>query len=148
VDEDNQLGVFVRQQEVSNGDRNSSFDQSYLEGSWTHCVASGRYLSLAYRDSSASLNVGGVAEAYTTDDKTYVATYSEDQDCFSYALNLSVSDGSGAEEYQQTGAGADLKFKSLGPVGMTIDWYDRSYTNFDGLDASALTVGLNYRIEF
>lgn len=144
----NQFELNVQSQESSNDDRGSDFDLQYLEGSWLHSFDSGGSLTLGWRSTESDLVSTGVPGGYTTDDVTYIANWQDDWDDFSYGLNLSVSDGTGAEEYTQTGAGASFRFKEACPLGFRVDWYDRSYKNLPAFDASALSFGVDYRIDF
>ncbi|MCC7476916.1 hypothetical protein IT575_00535 [bacterium] len=147
-DNNNQFDFALHSSELSNDGRASDFDENYFETVWTHAMDDGRFFSLAYRGSEAELAVPGNTDGYTTDNSGYVASYSNDDEDVSYALRLGLDDGSGAEEYTQTSAGADFKFKCLGPVGLHLEWYDRSYGNFPGLSASAMTVAVDYKLEF
>lgn len=148
VDECNQLELNVQSRESSNDQRGSDFDLQYLETSWLHRFDSGGALTLGWRSTEADLTATGVPAGYTTDDITYAASWCDEWDACSYQLDLSVSDGTGAEEYTQTGAGASFRFDQVCPLGFRVDWYDRSYKNLPAFDASALSFGVDYRINF
>lgn len=148
LDECNQLELNVQSRESSNDQRGSDFDLQYLETSWLHRFDSGAALTLGWRSTEADLTATDVPAGYTTDDITYAASWQDDCDDFSYQLDLSVSEGSGAEEYTQTGAGASLRLSEACPLGFRVDWYDRSYRNLPAFDASALSFGVDYRIDF
>jgi hypothetical protein len=148
VDCNNQLELSLAGQESLNTERDSRFDQHYLESSWLHRLDSHSSLMLAMRSTGFSLKGPTFdGELYSTDDVTYVATYAQERCDFDYTLNLSRSDGSGAEQYIQTGAGAGIRLKKV-PLGLQIDWYDRDYSTFPGLNADGLSLGVNYRLEF
>ena len=149
VDDRNQLDLNIYGQESVNSDRDSSNDQSFAEGIWSYRVDSCSMFSLAYRNTESNFDIPGItAGDYTTDDKTYAATYGQDFEDTDYTLNVALSEGSGAQDYEQTSAGAGIHFKRLGPLGLRLDWYKRNYTNFPGFDSDDLTVAVDYRIKF
>src|SRR5690606_27018547 len=103
---------------------------------------------LALRSTDVSLSAPTFdGSLYTTDDMTYVATYGQERDDFDYTLNLSLSEGNGAEQYSQTGAGVGSRFKDV-PLGLQLDWYDRDYLTFPALNADGLSIGVNYKLSF
>ncbi len=144
----NQFDFTLHSSELANDGRATNFDENYFETCWTHAMDDGRYFSLAYRGSQADLEIPGDTTGYTTDSTGYIASYSNDDEDVSYALRLALDDGTGSEEFTQTSAGADFKFKCLGPIGLSLEWYDRSYGRFPGLDATAVTVAVDYKLEF
>lgn len=149
VDACNQLELNIRAQESVNSPRDSSSEMAYAEGVWIHRIDSCSQFSLALRDTASDITIPGVdLDAYTTDDTTYMATYGQQLEDHDYTINFALSDGSGAEEYTQTSAGAGVTFKRMGPLGLRFDWYRREYVNFPAFDSDAVSVALDYRIKF
>lgn len=149
VDDRNQLDLNIQGQESVNGDRESSNELVYAEGMWSHRIDLRSTIALAYRDTRTDLSAPGFTGGdYTTDDTTYAATFAQDLKNHNYDINLAVSEGSGSEVYTQTSAGAGIRFKRMGPLGLRLDWYKRNYSNFPAFDSDALTVAVDYRINF
>lgn len=145
---ENQFEISVSGQESLNTERDSHFNQNYIEGSWLHRLDACSSFTLAWRTTDVSLTAPTFdGSLYTTDDRTYVATYGHNQNDFDYTLNLSLSDGSGAQQYTQTGAGASIRFKDV-PLGLRVDWLDRDYTTFPGLNGDGLSLAIDYRFTF
>ncbi|GEM_PF-2155484 len=145
-----QLGLSYYNQEASNGARGGDLDMNYIEGSWARSLGSG-WLTLAYRDTSFDLETPGLTNAWVTDDASYFASYTDRLDGWAYGLDFSYTEGEGAEEFSQTGAGADLEFECpcLGvPLALSVDWFDRSYDTWPTFDSQALEVALKWKFEF
>jgi hypothetical protein len=149
IDDCNQLDLNIQAQKSVNADRDSSNELGYTEGMWSHRIDMRSTVSLAYRDTHTDLDAPGFAGGdYTTDDTTYAANFAQDLRNHQYDINLAVSEGSGSEVYTQTSAGAGIRFKEFGPLGLRLDWYKRNYSNFPAFDSDALTVAVDYRINF
>ncbi|MCB1186234.1 hypothetical protein KDL29_03625 [bacterium] len=148
VDNHNSVDFNMYGQESRNGGRDSQTNLTYAEGVWMHRIDSCSQFALSLRDSRSELDMPGVDDEYSTDDKTYAATYGQQLEDHDYSLNFAMSDGSGAENYTQTSAGAEVRFKRLGPLGLRLDWYRRLYDNYPGLESDAVSVAVNYRISF
>lgn len=143
----NQLSVTLHQNKVYYDTRNSDFELRYLEGSWQHSFGAGKNLLFAYRDTRSDLDSPAYLNVYNSDDHTYIANFSHDLPDFRYALDFSLADGSGYEQYRQLALGADFGFKRF-PVGVRLDWIDRQYDNAVGLDTEGLEVALTYKFDF
>lgn len=143
-----QLGLTRFNQESSSADRGKDFDLRYIEGSWSRDLGCDSFFTLTYRDTQMELDTEGITDLFTTDDTAWQAHFTQELDSFSYGLDLSLADGSGLEEYQQTSAGLDIDFTSWGPVGLRLDWFDRDYTAFPQFDTEAVELVLNYKLKF
>jgi len=129
--------------------RDREFDSRYIEGSWSRCTGGNSYLTLAVSNADASLDTFGlVSDMYTTTDTTYLVNFTDSVPDFDYGLDLAVTNGSGEHDYDQLAAGADLTFRSLGPVNLSVGWFDRNYDTYPVFDTEALEFALSYRIEF
>ena len=106
------------------------------------------FLTLGLRETRLDLETAFVEEQYTTDDTSYMLGFSHELSDFSYALDFTLTDAMGSDEYEQTSAGMDLRLKSLGPIGIRLDWFDRDYTAFPEFNSEALEVGLSYTLKF
>lgn len=130
-------------------DRDREFETRFAEGSWSRCTGGDGYLTLAVSNADATLDFFGIlSDSHTTSDTTYLASFADAADSFDYGLNLSLTEGSGTHEYEQVGAGVDLVCKRLGPVSLSVDWFDRNYDTYPELDTEAVEVALSYRIDF
>ncbi len=147
-DSRNQFNLSGFNQESRNSERESDFAMSYVEGSWTRCVWENGFLTLGLRETRLDLETTFVEELYTTDDTSYMLGLSHELNDFSYALDFTLTDATGTDEYEQTGAGMDLRLKSLGPIGIRVDWFDRDYSAFPEFNSEALEVGLSYTLKF
>jgi hypothetical protein len=136
--------------ESSNSARGGNFDLRYLEGSWARCLGGNKYLTLAVGRTEAELDTPNVSSAYTTDDWSYALTLADDLPAFGYALDWTLTDGSGWEEYNQYAVGADLQLKRLGcgPVGLRVDWFDRNWDTNPLYNTQALEFAVTYKLEF
>ncbi|MCB1218678.1 hypothetical protein KDL44_14940 [bacterium] len=148
IDDTNDFDFNMYGQESRNGGRDSSTNMTYAEGVWVHRIDGCSQFSLALRDTRSELDIPGIDDEYSTDDKTYAATYGQTLENHDYSLNFAMSDGSGAENYSQTSAGAEVRFKRYGPLGLRLDWFRRSYDNYPGLDSDAVSIAVDYRIKF
>ena len=149
MDDHNQLDLNLYGRDAKNASRDSSTDMTYAEGVWVHRIDSCSSFSLARRDSSADIEIPGLTgDEYSTDDVTYTATYGQQLEDNDYTINFGLSDGSGAEDYSQTSAGAEIRFKRIGPLGLRLDWYKREYASFPGFNSDAVSVALDYKIKF
>jgi hypothetical protein len=147
-DSRNQFSLSGYNQESNNTERESDFAMSYIEGSWTRCVTENGFLTLGVRDTRLDLSTTFVEDEYTTDDMSYMVGFSHELNDFSYAVDFTLTDATGSDEYEQTAAGMDLRLKSLGPIGIRVDWFDRDYAAFPEFNSEALEVGLSYTLKF
>ena len=143
-----QLGLTRFNQESSSADRGKDFSLRYLEVSWSRYLGGDSFFTLAYRDTQMELNTEGISDLFTTDNTTWQAHFSQELERFSYGLDLSVADGTGLEEYQQTSAGLNIDFTGWGPVGLRLDWFDRVYTAFPQFATEAVELVIDYQLKF
>lgn len=144
----NQFDLTYHSQKAFYDSRDVNYGLDYMEGSWTHDLGHSQNLLFAYRVTHSNIDNAAQVLNYATNDRTYLANYSRELDNFRYALDFSLTDGSGYEDYRQTAWGADLGFKRAGPLGLRVDWIDRQYGLAAGLDTQALELALTYKIDF
>ncbi len=143
----NQISLTLHGQKAYYDTRDTDIDLRYVEGSWLHAFGKGKNLMFAYRDTRSDLDSPAYLNVYNSDDTTYLANFSHELAHFRYALDFSLADGSGYEEYRQTAFGADFGFQRF-PLGLRLDWIDRQYDNAAGLDTEALELALTYKFDF